>query len=209
MHCHIGTIVFINNYELNLSTRYWTQPEQFKPERFLEYVPVTATKKSFTSNDIKLHDTKDSNAQNRTRSESDSASDSGVECEDMDSNKSTVSHSEPSPTPTTATSTKLLSDEMHGAGQQLSTANGDEQRSVPQNVKPRIRKNIPHFLPFSIGKRTCIGQNLVRGFSFIIVANLLQQYNVDISDKSLIKMYPGCVAVPMETYPLSLTPRKH
>lgn len=164
-----GTIVFVNNYELNTSPKYWTEPEQFKPERFLEPIPI---RKNRTSNSIKIEPkTKDGNTSStRIISDLESASDSGVECDDLEGNN------------------------LSGC--------------YTTNVKMRIRKNIPHFLPFSIGKRTCIGQNLVKSFSFIMVANILQQYNVSISDKKLIKMYTGCVAVPTETYPLSLTRRQ-
>lgn len=183
-----GTIVFINNYELNNSLRYWTQPEQFKPERFLEYVPIqkinvkTAAKSVITLN--------------RSISESDSASDSGVECDETDANKLNNEH--------TKANNSTENVKVHN-----NKSNNQNIAKEPNEQKFRIRKNIPHFLPFSIGKRTCIGQNLVRGFSFMMVANILQQYNVSISDKSLIKMYPGCVAVPTETYPFALTPRTH
>lgn len=114
-----GTIVFINNYELNTSEKYWDSPKEFNPNRFLETV----------------HDPKQ--------------------------NKDVLS----------------------------------------------VRKNIPHFLPFSIGKRTCIGQNLVRGFSFIMLANILQRYDVSSKNVDDIKVMPACVAVPPDTYKLVLTPR--
>lgn len=114
-----GTIVFINNYELNTSEKYWDSPKEFNPNRFLETV----------------HDPKQ--------------------------NKDVLS----------------------------------------------VRKNIPHFLPFSIGKRTCIGQNLVRGFSFIMLANILQRYDVSSKNLDDIKVMPACVAVPPDTYKLVLTPR--
>lgn len=124
--CHVadfgvtkGTIVFINNYELNTSEKYWDNPKTFNPNRFLETI----------------HDSK--------------------------SNKDVLT----------------------------------------------VRKNIPHFLPFSIGKRTCIGQNLVRGFSFIMLANILQRYDVSSKNLDEIKVQPACVAVPPDTYKLVLTPR--
>lgn len=180
-----GTIVFINNYELNTSARYWTQPEQFKPQRFLETVPI---QKVYSSPNV----VKSAVNLNRSVSESDSASDSGVECDDTDATK--LSNNQ-----------KTTSD--NHAKVHSTNSIDDANKEHSEHVKMRIRKNIPHFLPFSVGKRTCIGQNLVRGFSFIMVANILQQYNVSISDKSLIKMYPGCVAVPVETYPFALTPR--
>lgn len=173
-----GTIVFINNYEMNFSPRYWTQPEQFLPERFLECVPIQKTGTSTTNAN------KSTIPLSRTIS-SDSASDSGVECDD-----------------TTTTNNEFDEINTEHIKGHINDATDAESHS-----QFRIRKNIPHFLPFSIGKRTCIGQNLVRTFSFIMLANILQEYDVGISDKNLIKMYPGCVAVPSETFPLSLTPR--
>lgn len=172
-----GTIVFVNNYELNLGPRYWDQPDQFKPERFLEIVPTPTTPT--------LAKNKENPTFKRSMSESDSASDSGVECDDNNA-------------------TPIKDQHMKHAHSNSSSSTITDQSDRPTY---RIRKNIPHFLPFSIGKRTCVGQNLVRGFSFMMIANILQKYNVSISDKSQIKMYPGCVAVPVETFPLALTPR--
>jgi cytochrome P450 family 307 subfamily A len=120
------TVVFINNYELNRSEKYWENPEEFNPERFLELVPAQKLKK-----DIR----------------------------------------------------------------------GDTPGIL------RVKKNIPHFLPFSIGKRTCIGQNLVRNFSFLMVTHILENYNVTSDKPEDIKMYPACVAVPPETYSLKFSPR--
>ncbi|XP_060537422.1 cytochrome P450 307a1-like [Cylas formicarius] len=102
-----GTMVFLNNYELNLSGEYWEKPDQFMPERFL----------------------------------------------------SPAGHV----------------------------------------VKPA------HFIPFSTGKRTCIGQRLVQCFSFVILATLFQHYNVNVAGKIDIK--PSCLAVPPDCFKLILTPR--
>lgn len=183
-----GTIVFINNYELNTNPKFWTEPELFKPERFLEYVPVH--KVNATNNAKPVVTMK------RSTSE-DSASDSGVECDDIDANKINSNEHKIEHAKLTQNNSKMRTDTTA----RIETSN--------EQMKLRVRKNIPHFLPFSIGKRTCIGQNLVRGFSFIMIANILQKYNVSISDKSLIKMYPGCVALPTDTYPIALTPRIH
>lgn len=120
------TIVFINNYELNTSEKYWDNPKEFNPERFIETVPASKIRKDAPSN-----------APNVTR----------------------------------------------------------------------VKKNIPHFLPFSVGKRTCIGQNLVRCFSFLMLTNILENFDVSTDNPESIKMYPTCVAVPPETYSLKLTPR--
>uniref|UniRef100_A0AAG5DMU1 Cytochrome P450 n=1 Tax=Anopheles atroparvus TaxID=41427 RepID=A0AAG5DMU1_ANOAO len=143
-----GTVVFINNYELNTSEKYWAEPKRFNPSRFIE----------------------------------------------------------------TATLAQIRSDlgDSPTARQDLSNiikTNGISSENERTMQIERVRKNIPHFLPFSIGKRTCIGQNLVRGFSFIIIANILQKYDVHSHDIAQIKMYPACVAVPPDTYSLAFTQR--
>lgn len=188
-----GTIVFINNYDLNSSPKFWTEPELFKPERFLETVPIHKTYKCRTNStaEHELSSMHQHISLKRCHSESDAASDSGVEIDDTKM-KSTKTRNIP----------KDQNTNRNRSDAKLSPL------SAADNYKLRIRKNIPHFLPFSVGKRTCIGQNLVKGFSFVMVANLLQQYDINISDKSLIKIYPGCVAVPNETFPLSLTLRR-
>lgn len=103
-----GTMIFINNYELNLGQDYWEEPELFKPERFLS--------------------------------------------------------------------------------------------SAGNVIKPA------HFIPFSTGKRTCIGQRLVQCFSFILLATLLQNYNITPAED--LNTQPGCVAVPPDCFKLFLTPRR-
>lgn len=104
-----GTIVFLNNYELNTAAEYWEEPEQFRPERFI--------------------------------------------------------------------------------------SNG-------QIKKPE------YFIPFSTGKRTCIGQKLVNGFCFILITRLLQHYDISAVDLEQIDTRPACVALPPDSFPLKITHRK-
>lgn len=118
-----GTVVFINNHKLNTSKSHWTDPEVFRPSRFLEDI--------------------------------------------VDDNN-----------------------------------NGPET-----GPKYRLKSNMPHFLPFSVGKRTCIGQNLVRSFGFVMIANILQSYNVTCKPED-VKLYQACLALPADTFPLTLSPRK-
>lgn len=105
-----GTVVFINNYDLNLGEDYWVEPKAFRPERFV-------------------------------------------------------------------------------------SAEG-------KIVKPA------HFIPFSTGKRTCIGQRLVQGFTFIVLATLLQRYDISSANVSEIYTKPGCMAVPPDSFSLVFTPRR-
>jgi cytochrome P450 family 307 subfamily A len=85
-----GTIVFINNYDLNTSEKYWDEPTKFDPERFLERCTSTQLEKSNSSDSL----------------------DSGI---DFD--------------------TKL-----------------SKKNVSAQTTTFRVKKNIPHFLPFSIGE---------------------------------------------------------
>lgn len=104
-----GTVVFLNNYELNLSNMYWVDADKFIPERFL-------------------------------------------------------------------------------------SADG---LSV---VKPE------HFIPFSTGKRTCIGQRLLLSSVFAMFTRLVQYYDIS-ADITKIKTYPACVGLPPKTFEIALKPR--
>lgn len=150
-----GTIVFINNYMLNMSSKNWDNPDQFYPDRFLEGKYKNTAKES---SQIYRKDTKNSEG-----------SDSGVDFENEKNSKSEVEHTEP--------------------------------------IKFQLKKNLPHFLPFSIGKRTCIGQNLVRGFGFILLSNILLRFDINTPDVSTIKITPCSLALPANCFPLLLTPR--
>ncbi|CAG9120123.1 hypothetical protein JYU34_008090 [Plutella xylostella] len=140
-----GTIVFINNYGLNKSEKYWNEPEKFDPSRFLE--------------------------KSKFRMRRNSLCDSGME--------------------------------------------SDGERTGPLNKVTElekevlsVKKNIPHFFPFSIGKRTCIGQTLVTTMSFIMFSNIVQEFEVAAENLDDLKQKPACAALPKETFGLYLVPRK-
>jgi cytochrome P450 family 307 subfamily A len=114
------TVIFVNNYDLNLGESYWGQDcKEFRPERFLKQVEQDHT-------------------------------------------------------------------------------------TVTRVVRPE------HFVPFSTGKRTCIGQRLVQGFAFIVVTGLLSRFDISAPLKVDIKskIQPSCVAVPPDCFNLVFTPRK-
>nr|NP_001104460.2 spookier [Drosophila melanogaster]EDP28053.2 spookier [Drosophila melanogaster] len=146
-----GTIVFINNYVLNMSESFWNHPEQFDPERFLE--------NNFTNN-----------------------KESGLKCDD---NKRTEF---------------IRKNDNDGSTK--------SKKYGKQNLNNKLlKKSIPQFLPFSVGKRTCIGQSLVRGFGFLLLANIIQNYNVNSADFSKIKLEKSSIALPKKCFKLSLRPR--
>ncbi|XP_046748914.1 cytochrome P450 307a1-like [Diprion similis] len=69
-----------------------------------------------------------------------------------------------------------------------------------------------HFLPFSTGQRTCIGQRLVQAFTFATVAAIFSKYNVAAADgitpeNLKAHLTPGCVALPPDTFHVVLTYR--
>ncbi|CAH0698291.1 unnamed protein product [Spodoptera exigua] len=140
-----GTIVFINNYELNTSEEYWERPEEFDPSRFLEKSKVRVRRNSLC--------------------------DSGMESDGERPSK----HAE---------------------------------NNVEKEVWS-VKRNIPHFLPFSIGKRTCIGQTLVTTMSFVMFANIMQEFEIGAENLEDLRQKPACVALPKDTYNLYLIPRKH
>lgn len=138
------TIVFINNYELNMSEQFWSEPEKFDPSRFLE--------------------------RNKVRKRRNSLCDSGMESD--------------------------------------SERNWTRRGSEFEKEVLSVKKNIPHFLPFSIGKRTCIGQTLVTTMSFTMFANIIQDFDVRADNVEDLRQKPACVALPKDTYSLNLIPRK-
>ncbi|XP_059477628.1 cytochrome P450 307a1-like [Neocloeon triangulifer] len=103
-----GTVVFLNNYELNTGEEYWKEPETFKPERF------------------------------------------------------------------------VVEDQV---------------------VKPS------HFIPFSTGKRTCIGSKLVQSFTFAVVTSILQNFDIS-AGQGKIELPKACVALPPKTFSLVFTARQ-
>ncbi|XP_059054979.1 cytochrome P450 307a1 [Achroia grisella] len=141
-----GTVVFINNYELNTSEQYWEKPDKFDPSRFLE--------------------------KSKVRVRRNSQCDSGME-----------------------------SDGERNGPIDKATETEKEVTSV--------KRNIPHFLPFSIGKRTCIGQTLVTTMSFVMFANIMQEFEVAAENLDDLRQKPACVALPKDTFNLYLVPRKH
>lgn len=104
-----GTVVFLNNYALNMSTDYWQEPEAFQPERFLK--------------------------------------------------------------------------------------NGAFSRPA-------------HFLPFSTGKRACVGSKILMHVCFVTLVNIMQKYTVTIPTNEDICLPVGKLSVVGDGFNLIMNPRK-
>ena len=179
-----GTVVFINNYKLNTSPQYWLEPNLFQPKRFLETVNAI-----FSNNEnFNMSNPRNKSICKYSKRRNSEGSDSGIEYD-----KDAI---------ITYPSLSGISFLKFEKNSQCSYKDSYCGRN-----KYQLKKNIPHFLPFSIGKRTCIGQNLVQGFGFILLANIMQQYNVCTKDITSIKIVPACVALPTKTFPLVFYPR--
>ncbi|KAH8295273.1 hypothetical protein KR018_009465 [Drosophila ironensis] len=165
-----GTIIFINNYMLNMSEIHWKNPDQFEPNRFLQ---------DRYENQNNFEDTC-----NERRRFSD-GSDSGIEIEKDDENRKS----------------------SHTGTIKINNSIRNNTQISQKNVVYQLKKNIPHFLPFSVGKRTCIGQNLVKGFGFLLLANIIQNFNVTCGDFSKIYLNKATVALPAKTFKLVLDSR--
>ena len=66
----------------------------------------------------------------------------------------------------------------------------------------------PHFKPFSIGKRACMGYKIVETVTLALVIAVVKNFDLDLTeDTSAIKFPMGQLAVPLEPLELSLRRR--
>lgn len=73
-------------------------------------------------------------------------------------------------------------------------------------VKDQIKKPA-YFLPFSTGKRSCIGSRILMNVTFVTVATLLQRYDVSIPEGVTAKIPIGRLALEGDGFPFVFTPR--
>lgn len=151
-----GTVIMINNYKLNTDEKYWENPKEYNPERFLNksYIEINNERRG-------------------------SEHDSGVESENESNDSS---------------KTRKIS----------------EMTELNKPIKKEIltlKKNIPHFFPFSTGKRTCLGRNILMDFGMVTFATIMQNFNVTSMHPEKIRHYTTSIALPYDTYDLTITPR--
>jgi cytochrome P450 family 307 subfamily A len=103
-----GTLIFLNNHDLNMSEELWSEPEKFEPKRFI--------------------------------------------------------------------------------------SNG-------RIVKPDV------FLPFGMGRRSCMGYKMVQFLSFAIIGNLLKEFDISSLDNVEVKVKPGSLALSEDPYQFAFSLR--
>lgn len=83
-----------------------------------------------------------------------------------------------------------------------------EEQQADKSIITKVVKP-EHFLPFSTGKRTCIGQKLVQGLAFIVLTTLLSKFDIRAPPGVDIRktLKPNCLAIPPDCFNLVLTPR--
>jgi cytochrome P450 family 307 subfamily A len=64
-----------------------------------------------------------------------------------------------------------------------------------------------HFIPFGIGRRSCMGYKMVQFLSFSIVGNLLKEFNIVSQSPEQVKVPLGSLAVEENPYQFAFTLR--
>lgn len=84
----------------------------------------------------------------------------------------------------------------------------------PQKFKPErflvdgSLKKPAHFIPFSTGKRACVGSKVVTNITFIVITTLLQRYNIAIPEGTKPELPRGKISLDWDAFDLIFTQRK-
>lgn len=69
------------------------------------------------------------------------------------------------------------------------------------NAKTGAKFKPAHFLPFGGGRRSCVGYKLVQFVSFVVVSNLVKNFDIcSIPGEKYQEMTIGNLALPTQTY---------
>lgn len=64
-----------------------------------------------------------------------------------------------------------------------------------------------HFIPFGVGRRSCMGYKLVQFLAFAVVGNLLKDFDISTVNGEEIKVPLGSLALSEDPYRLAFTLR--
>ncbi|MPC33641.1 Cytochrome P450 307a1 [Portunus trituberculatus] len=75
-------------------------------------------------------------------------------------------------------------------------------------LKDGCIKKPEYFIPFSTGKRSCVGSKMVANTAFIVVTTLLQRYNIAMADQATPHLPQAKISLDWNPFQLVFTPRE-
>ncbi|KAK8405906.1 hypothetical protein O3P69_006965 [Scylla paramamosain] len=75
-------------------------------------------------------------------------------------------------------------------------------------LKDGCIKKPEYFIPFSTGKRSCVGSKMVANTAFMVVTTLLQRYNIAMADQATPDLPQGKISLDWNPFQLVFTPRE-
>lgn len=75
-------------------------------------------------------------------------------------------------------------------------------------LKDGCLKKPEYFIPFSTGKRSCVGSKVVANIAFIVVTTLLQRYNIALAEDVAPQLPKGKISLDWNPFKLVFTPRE-
>lgn len=75
-------------------------------------------------------------------------------------------------------------------------------------LKDGSLKKPEYFIPFSTGKRSCVGSKVVANIAFIVITTLLQRYNISLAENVPPQLPRGKISLDWNAFKLIFTPRE-
>lgn len=172
-----GTMVLFNNYRINMGQEYWNEPTKFKPMRFLVRGkhPEPSNEPAIDEEGVLLVNNNNNNLNNNNNNKN--------------NNNININNNN-----TTTTSNNKSNDLKSGLRKESS------EKTYEPGTEYRLSKP-DYFLPFSVGRRACLGYKMVHATAFAAVANLILKFTVEAIDNESVKkqLTPnGDLSLPLE-----------
>lgn len=70
-------------------------------------------------------------------------------------------------------------------------------------------KKPSHFIPFSTGKRACVGSKVVGYITFMVMSTVFQKYDVSLPEGTTPVLPKGKISLPWNSFELVFSKREH